>query len=224
MNKEVKTYREFIKKYGNNYEPRIHDMLVDYCKGESFRSVIEIQQMKYALGDLEPNVYEEVVDELYSQFNISCRILDIASGCYPAFAYEIAKRQQEIGAGTITCIEPKLVCNEPLYPNVNFIKDYFHNNFDLSQYDLITSFLPCYATKEVVKAAIMQQKSFFVLPCSCHFIPKSEEGYEYITINNMFDYAYYLAHRYSEQCSLEKSSMGIVKTNNLSQKVYLYKK
>jgi len=69
--------------------------------------------MKYAIGKLEPNVYEDVVAELYSNFNIWCKILDISSGCYPAFAYEVAKRQQEIGAGTITCVEPNLVCDEP---------------------------------------------------------------------------------------------------------------
>lgn len=70
----------------------------------------------------------------------------------------------------------------------------------------------------------MQQKSFFILLCSCHFIPKQDQDYEYITINNMFDYAYYLARRYSNQCSLERSSMGLVKSYGLSQKVYLYKK
>ena len=224
MNKEVRSFKAFIKKYGNNYDPKILKMLIEYSKGKSIRSDIEIQQMRYAVGDLEPNVYEDVVEELYSTFNISCNILDIASGCYPAFAYEIAKRQQEIGAGTITCIEPSLVCDEPLYSNVSFIKDYFNSKFDLSQYDLITSFLPCYATKEVVKSAIMQQKSFFILPCSCHFIPKQDEDYQYITINNMFDYAYYLAHRYSDQCSMERSSMGLVKSCGLSQKIYLYKK
>lgn len=224
MNKEVTNFNKFIKKYGKNYDYRKLEEIIDYFKGDSCRDSIEIQQIKYAIGDLEPNVYEIVVNTLESIFDIECNILDIASGCYPAFAYEIAKRQLELGYGKITCFEPNLICDEPLYPNVSFIKQYFNNKIDLSQYDLITSFLPCYATKEVVKAAIMQQKPFFILPCSCHFIPKHENGYEYLKITNMFDYAHYLMHKYNEQCGLERSDKGLINTSGLSQKVYLYKK
>lgn len=224
MNKEVRSVSGFLKKYGKNYDYDKYERIVAYFYGESCRESIEIQQIKYAIGDLEPNVYEIVVNTLESIFDIECNILDIASGCYPAFAYEIAKRQLELGYGKITCFEPNLVCDELLYQNVSFEKQFFNSKIDLSQYDLITSFLPCYATKEVVKAAIMQQKPFFILPCSCHFIPKQENGYDYLKINNMFDYAYYLMHKYSKQCGIEKIDRELINTSALSQKMYLYRK
>ena len=163
VKREFDNESDFINKYGYKY-PKNALSIFYHCYQKA-----EIQQMFYATNKLEDyDIYESLVDDLIELgFDIGCNILDVASGYYPAFGYEIAGRQLQLNKGTVTCIDPKLVCGTPYHKNVKLIRDNFTKEYDLSSYDLIVSSLPCEVSYELFAALMNSNKDFFVYPCNC---------------------------------------------------------
>ena len=150
---------DFEEFYGYKYPAGILD--------GSYGITSTIRQMLYA-GD-EDDTYVILVNILESlNFDIRCNILDVASGYYPAFGYEIAGRQLQLNKGTVTCIDPRIVVDKPFFNNVKLVKENFTDMYDLSNYDLIVSSLPCEITEELFRAVMNSGKPFFICPCNCH--------------------------------------------------------
>ena len=170
VEREFDNEYDFINKYGFKYPN--NKLSIYYHSNKT----AEIQQMYYATNQLEGyNFYEDLVNTLLKLgFDIRCNILDVASGYYPAFGYEIAGRQLQLNKGTVTCIDPNLVCTKPFHKNVKLVKDNFTEKYDLNEYDLVVSSLPCEVSYELFKVLMESQKDFFVYPCNC--IPTSLEN------------------------------------------------
>ena len=60
--------------------------------------------------DNSPNsYYQRNLTNIIKQFDIGCNILEVGCGMLPAFAELIAKKQEQLGIGTITAIDQELL-------------------------------------------------------------------------------------------------------------------
>lgn len=177
--REFNSEYDFIKKYGRKYPT--HKLDTDYHSS----TMVEIQQMKYASNNLKYyDIYESLVNKLLELgFDIGCNMLDVASGYYPAFGYEIAGRQLQLDKGTITCIVPNLVVDKPLFKNIKLVKKNFTEKYNLNNYELIVSRLPCECTNILFRIVLKSEKDFFIMPCNCNSIYLKRKTWE-----DMYDF------------------------------------
>ena len=68
----------------------------------------------------------------------------------PTLSNLIARSQLNIGSGTITVYDPRLVISEPKYSNMKLYKEEFKKDIDISSFDLVISIMPCSATEIVL--------------------------------------------------------------------------
>lgn len=183
MIKEVKrefdNILDFKKTYGFKY-PR---NALSNCYSSEMSTTI--QQMYYAANIYEYNdIYAILVNTMQElAFDIECNVLDVASGYYPALGYEIAGRQLQLNKGTLTCIDPNLVCDKPFHKNVKLVKDNFTEKYDLSHYDLIVSSTPCTISRELFNSVMKAKKNFFIYPCNCFtYNPDNATGYLWVEL------------------------------------------
>lgn len=179
MVQEFDNIYDFLKKYGQVYGKKIEDEIkkedysIDLYDPEWLGWLSEnIQQIYHAIGVL-PTAYDPylvVLKILLEKFDIGCDILEVACGRYPALGYDIARKQIELGCGTITFMDPNLICNEKnkLYKNVTPLCEPFTINTDISKYDIILAYRPHDVSFDLIKSVIDYNKDFLIFPCRCH--------------------------------------------------------
>lgn len=162
----------YLKEYGRYYLPNN----LKYIKN-NFHNYLAIRGVDTKLAQVyshlgiyseENDIYLGYVKKLEEYFNLDKDIFDIASGDYPSFAEKVAERQIKIGSGTITVMDPALVCIEKSpYPNMKICKTHYTSFTPVDNYSLITSTSPCSLTESLLNRFIGRDKDMFIALCSC---------------------------------------------------------
>ena len=179
MIQEFDNINDFIIKYGKLYgKQEIKRLLDEDESAELYDSdgigglSESLEQIYHSIGRL-PSSYDPyliILKVLLEKFDIGCNILEVASGKYPALGYDVAKKQLDLGIGTITFMDPNLICNESnkLYKNVTPLREQFTANTDISQYDIVLANRPHNVLIDLIKSVINNDKDFLIFPCSCY--------------------------------------------------------
>lgn len=203
----IKPYEEEIIKRFNlfldKYEKKYNTYMMEYIKKNILLECLEpttadvlmqvydeidlneILQEAVKNGELDKSFknsfYLEHLKKLQENFNINCNVLDVASGVIPAFANNIAKAQLNMGIGTVSVYDPRLVVIDAKHSNMKLYPLKFSNKTDIRKYDLLTGIFPCEATKIIIEKACQEKKNFYVAMCGCtHF---SDEELASISMN-----------------------------------------
>lgn len=174
--------RHILNKY--NYEPFCEEYIEDnFFEQIGERVVADILIQLYSeigLYKEEDNIYIQHLNNIKKNFKVDCNILDVASGCVPAFANIIAREQLKIGKGTVTIYDPNLVIDKVKYPNMKLNRTEFNLDIDVSEFDLITGIFTCDATDIILESACKNKKDFYVAMCGCsHLSDNSYPGYSF---------------------------------------------
>lgn len=164
--------------------------------------------------------YLGYLDRFEEHFNVDSNILDIASGCYPAWAEKIAIKQARLGSGSITIYDPKLVISKPVGPMV-LHKKCFNSSVSIQGFDVVTSILPCEVTNLVINSALENNKNFFVALCGCH--NKKSDNSSFFTHDDIINKIYRNIKSYGNG-TLEIDRLGNSYNNHLPILVYKSKK
>lgn len=212
---------EFLNKYGYSYEQSD----LDFIK-RTFLSLMGIKSPDVRLSQIyshlgffnrDEDPYLGYLNKFEEHFNVDSNILDIASGCFPSWANKIAKKQIEIGSGRITLYDPKLVIDRPLTKNMTIHKEAFTKSVNIKSYDVITSILPCEATRLVINSSLKNKKDFFVALCGCHVSSKLDSIH--FTHDEIINQVYRDI-KESNLGSLEVDSLGTKYNNHLPILIY----
>lgn len=138
---------------------------------------ISMLLQKYSkLGTYNNGFYLAHLNKIKQNFDIRCDVLDVASGTVPVFANLLAKEQLELGCGSVTLYDPRLILRLGKYDNMFCNKKYFSLDVDVSKYKLITGIFPCEVTDDIITSACINQKDFYVALCGCdHFATDYDE-------------------------------------------------
>ena len=163
---------EYLKMYGASYDKNNLKIIKDYflsCLGIKSPNVL-LAQIYSCVGAYSTvdDPYIGYLNKLKEFFNINCNILDVASGDYPAFGVQIAKEQLTLSNGTVTMYDPNLVLGRPLIKNMVLHKEKFTKETVISNFDVVTSILPCSVTDLLLDRLLEEDKEFFVALCNCH--------------------------------------------------------
>ena len=163
---------KYLEEFGSEYLPENLEYIKNnfhnymYLKGADTR----LAQIYSHLGIYkeENDTYLGYAKKLEDHFDIDTDIFDIASGDYPAFAEKIAKRQIELGCGTVTVIDPAIVCSKKVpYKNMKVYRKCYSSKISVDNYSIITSTLPCFLTETLLNRFICSDKKLFVALCAC---------------------------------------------------------
>ena len=94
---------------------------------------------------------------------------------YPSLARLIAKRQKEIGKGTITAYDPELVTKT--LDGVNLVRANFTLTTPIPQNALIIGRKPCKATETAILSATKNKTELYLKLCNCNHIPDELKFY-----------------------------------------------
>jgi hypothetical protein len=131
--------------------------------------------------------YYQTMQEIEQEFGLDRDIFEVGCGMFPSLARIIAKRQQEIGKGTITAFDPELVTK--VVDGVHLVKEKFTLTTPLPKNALIIGRKPCEATEIMIKAASKNNAELFLKLCDCNHIPdKLRINYQESFRKNWFQY------------------------------------
>ena len=163
----------YLKEYGEYYLPE-H---LEYIK-RNFHNYISLRGANTILAQIysylgifreENDTYLGYAKKLEEYFDLDRDILDIASGDYPPFALFIALRQLQLGCGTVTVMDPALVCEHKIpAPNMKVYRKSYTSFTPVDGYSLITSTLPCGLTEKLLRRFIGGDKDLFIALCACY--------------------------------------------------------
>lgn len=165
-------FLEYMYKHGDEYDDVIAKELSENFMdniGEN-RVYSEFTQLYDELGALPPcgNAYIAYLDMIIKNFDITGNILEVGGGAIPSFAKKVAKKQIELGKGTITVYDPRLLSvTYEEYPNMILKKQECNNKIDISEYDLLLGIMPCLGTDNMLELIEKYKKDFFVALCGC---------------------------------------------------------
>lgn len=187
-----KRMTEFLLKYREGYGrvSEIEDLememdLMTYIKYYYMDSYYEPRrgenaffQMFSAIDGLEGrDPYYQTMQEIEEAFGLDRDVIEIGCGMFPSLSRLIAKRQQEIGKGTITAYDPELVTK--VVDGVKLIRERFTLATPIPKDALIIGRKPCEATAVMINAAAANKSELFLKLCDCNHIPtKNEKDYE----------------------------------------------
>ena len=145
-------------------------------------------QMFSAIDGLEGrDPYFQTMQEIEQEFGLDRDIIEVGCGMFPSLARIIAKRQQEIGKGTITAFDPELVTK--IVDGVNLVRERFTLTTPIPKNALIIGRKPCEATEVMIKAASQNDAELFLKLCDCNHIPdKLQTNYQNSFRKNWFQY------------------------------------
>ena len=170
-----KKFARFKDKYANQYSLEAWEYIENhFFEDIHSNEVPDILMQVYEELGIFPSggmFYHKHLKLLKQLFPIDGNIVEIGSGRIPAFANLLAKEQMQIGKGTITLYEPLLVELEAKYPNMTLHKEYFNENTDINNSDLVVGIMPCEATESILANAIKSKKDFYVAMCGCVHSP-----------------------------------------------------
>ena len=184
-----KRMTEFLLKYREGYGrvSEIDDLEMDmdlmtyikYYYADSYyeprRGENAFFQMFSAIDGLEGrDPYYQTMQEIEDAFGLDRDIVEIGCGFFPSLSRLIAKRQKEIGKGTITAYDPELVTK--VVDGVTLVRERFTLATPIPQNALIIGRKPCEATDVMIKAAACNQSELFLKLCDCNHIPQKNEN------------------------------------------------
>lgn len=116
----------------------------------------------------EANPFYQMMKRIEEEYGLDRDIIDVASGSFPALAYEIAKRKKELGIekGSITAFDPRLVTTK--LDGIKLIKDKFTLATPVSKETLLVGRKPCDATEIIVRKSSIQNLEFYIQMCHCN--------------------------------------------------------
>ncbi len=169
-----KLYQEFVKKYKHLYchedwefiEENFWTFIFGDCAPDILMQVYSEIGIEPACGSF----YNKHLKNLMSNFDIRCKVFDVASGMIPSFANNLALEQLRLGKGTVTLYEPLLLTTKPKHPNMKLHMKKFTRETHIKEFDLITGIMPCGATETIIEQACRNGKDFYIAMCGCtHF-------------------------------------------------------
>ena len=157
---------EFLQKYGKNYTDEDLKFITTnflYLLGIK-ASDVRVNQIYHEIGAYkkENDPYYGYLNILKKYFSIDCNILDVASGCFPAWAHCIANDQVNLSNGKITLYDPMLVTDKPKFEKMILKKEFFQMDTSIKSYDLVTSILPYTITNQLLQKLLYDNMNFFV--------------------------------------------------------------
>ena len=128
-------------------------------------------QMFSAIGALnkEENPYYQMMKKIEEEYGLDRNIIEVSCGMFPALSYEIAKRQKELGKGTITGYDPELVTKT--LTGTTLVDKKFTLSTPLPENSLIIGRKPCEATETIIRTANIKNIEFYIQVCSCNHTP-----------------------------------------------------
>ncbi len=191
----LKRYHEFLKKYYDRYPKELQEKFPQQM-GDDLKSgcIYDIMRQIYCAIGLIPNqlnAYRAYLELLVKYHVITRHLVEIGGGPYFLFAMYVDELQRKLGQGRMTVYDPRLV--ETKYGNINAIKDYFYEETDVSDIDLLVLIRTCGITKNGSSTLeLALERSFehkidtFIALCSCYridengFIIEKEEYHKMI--------------------------------------------
>ncbi len=165
-------FEDFLEQYAKYYSKDIVSVIKDrfWHDQDELVTLDVLMQIYQEIGIYDGrasyyNYHLKMIEEL---FNINSNIAEIGAGFFPSFANMMARSQFQTKQGTITIFDPELVITTPKYKNMKLHKEEFNFQMDVSNYDLLVGLLPCGATEDIIKAAIMNNKDFYISMCGCN--------------------------------------------------------
>ncbi len=169
---------DFFSKNKEKYDPGLQDYIQENFfqligKREIYSEFMQLYSELEIYPDSD-NPYIAHFNNINKIFNLGSNILEVASGALPALANIIARHQIKIGSGTITIYDPCTIIDKSKYSNLVIKKEEFNSTLNISNYDLVVSILPCFATVDVINAACNNKKDFYIAFCGCdHFAARN---------------------------------------------------
>lgn len=168
----IEKFNDFLREYSKSYSPDVIDVIKRYFwKNQDCLTTLDVlMQIYQELGVYEgrESYYSYHLNNIGKLFNINSNIVEIGAGYIPSFANMIAREQLKNKKGTITIYDPCLIESSSRYQNMKLHKENFNYCMDVSNYDLMIGLLPCEATEEIIKSAIMNNKDFYISMCGCN--------------------------------------------------------
>lgn len=118
----------------------------------------------------ERNSYYQMAKKIENEYGLDRNIVEVGGGLFPALAFEIAKRQQITGKGTITVYDPNMVVTN--LDGIKIVKDYFTENCQLEEGSLLVARKPCEASETVIRTANKYKVEFYLNLCCCAHTPE----------------------------------------------------
>ena len=221
--KELKErFTEFLNKYENGYYQLSGDydflemsiptyLLLNYQNAyKNPRANDKVFYQIFSAIDALPqeiNPYYQFMKIIEKEFGLERDIIDVGGGMFPALSLEIAKRQKEIGKGTITCYDPELVTTT--LDGITLKKEKFTLSSSIPENALIIGQKPCEATETIIRTSSIKNLEVFVQLCACtHNVPREYRLSHTETKNLWYSYIQELAEdTLPEGFSLEKGTM-----------------
>ncbi len=164
-------FENFKEKYASRYSKEEWEYIEEHFFDNVHNNEIpDLLRQVYAELEIPSSgaiYYRQHFRLLKGLFPLDGNVIEIGSGRIPAFGDMIASEQRRLGKGTITVYEPLLVKLTSRYPNMTLHKEYFDNNTDISDANLLVGIMPCEATETILESAIANDKDFYVAMCGC---------------------------------------------------------
>ena len=168
----IQKFNSFLNEYSEFYSPDIIDIIKTYFwkNQDSLTTLDVLMQVYQELGIYEgrKSYYNYHLNNINKLFNINCNVVEIGAGHIPSFANMLAREQLKNKKGTVTIYDPCLIKLSTKYKNMKLHKENFNYCMDVSNYDLMLGLLPCEATEEIIKSAIINNKDFYISMCGCN--------------------------------------------------------
>lgn len=129
------------------------------------------------IGNSPETYYQRNLNNILNQFDIGCKILEVGCGMLPAFAELLAEKQEQIGTGTITAIDPDLIITTSKHPTLSLKKDEFSADYDIKSYDLVISIMSCGTTEDIIVNSSKNNKDYYIAMCGCDHSNGGYYGY-----------------------------------------------
>lgn len=224
--KPIKSYKEMRKIYDEeivklipNYDEYMSDFIrryfLSYIGEREVYSELTQLYSEYGFIADEDDYYKYHLNNITKNFDISGNILEIAAGSVPTLSNLIARSQLNIGSGTITVYDPRLIISEPKYSNMKLYKEEFKKDIDISNFDLVISIMPCSATEIVLDSVFYGMKDFYISFCGCNHDPQPIYYMDYSYYDSTSSYPRFVESA-KELC--DASGLGELVVENLPEK------
>lgn len=183
-------YEQFLNKYSHKYDKQTLEYIrQNFWKniGAEFNDSI-LFQIYSELGIYNNEFYLSHLEKIKQNFYINCDVLDIASGAIPVFANLLAKEQLELNCGSVTIYDPRLISTSPKYNNIIINQKPFNLKINIAPYKLITGILPCEVTEDIIRAACINQKDFYIALCGCDHFTSEYDEYTFVDVLSYEEY------------------------------------
>lgn len=186
---KTKLLNSYLNVHGGSYTPSEIKMLKKEF-GSEYRD--HMTQIYYALNLLsdEENPYLAFSSLIEKKYGIDINILEVCGGVYPALSYSIARRQSEVGKGSITVYD-ELLSKGLDNKKIRFEKKTFTSHHNVSNYDLIVAKEPCSGTFAVIESA-RDKKDLILSPCTCYSLLPEYMDYSDCPLDQWYDFVRYL--------------------------------